>query len=169
MTKPDENEIWRMAEIDGYEVWSAGRVRNIATGYITYGVDNGIGYRRITLRKDGRRVFIYVHRLVGAAFLPNPDCLPTINHKNLNRADNRAENLEWCSYEHNNRHWRHFGAVERGRQGVRCLTNEQAEQMRTLYKTGEYSQRALARLFRTSQRVVWGIVNRATYCFEEAA
>jgi hypothetical protein len=38
-----------------------------------------------------------IHRLVAAAFLPNPDGHPEVNHKNLNRADNNLNNLEWMS------------------------------------------------------------------------
>lgn len=44
----------------------------------------------------------YVHRLVAMAFLPNPNNLPCINHKNENKADNNVNNLEWCSYAYNN-------------------------------------------------------------------
>lgn len=163
MSAPDANGIWRPAIIEGYEVSSMGRVRNIATGYETCGVDNGNGYRRISHRQDGRKVGVYVHRLVGAAFIPNPESLPTINHKNFDRSDNRVENLEWCSYEINNQHCRHFGKVQKGRQGVRGLTLSEVEQMRCLYVSGSHSQRSLSRLFGTSQKTVWGVIGRHSY------
>lgn len=44
----------------------------------------------------------YVHRLVGVSFLDNPNGLPTINHKDENKANNCVSNLEWCSYSYNN-------------------------------------------------------------------
>ena len=39
-------------------------------------------------------------------FIPNPNNLPEVNHKNLNKADNRVENLEWCTSKYNKAHFR---------------------------------------------------------------
>lgn len=36
------------------------------------------------------------------AFIPNPNDLPCINHKDENPSNNKAENLEWCTYRYNN-------------------------------------------------------------------
>jgi hypothetical protein len=46
-----------------------------------------------------------IHRLVATAFLPNPNNLPKINHKNGNKLDNRVENLEWCDVRYNTNHY----------------------------------------------------------------
>jgi hypothetical protein len=63
------------------------------------------GYKTVTIRyKDGTVKSEYVHRLVAKAFLANPNNLPVVNHKNLDKADNRVENLEWCSYKENSKH-----------------------------------------------------------------
>lgn len=62
---------------------------------------NRSGYMMVTLYKDGVGYDFLVHRLVASAFIPNPDNLPLINHKNKDRADNHVENLEWCTAEYN--------------------------------------------------------------------
>lgn len=43
----------------------------------------------------------YVHRLVARAFVPNPNNYPEINHKDENRQNNEADNLEWCTRKYN--------------------------------------------------------------------
>lgn len=63
------------------------------------------GYKRVVLRHKGDDTSHgrYVHRLVAAAFVENPDPsnLLEVNHINGDKSDNRAENLEWCSRKEN--------------------------------------------------------------------
>lgn len=59
------------------------------------------GYKAVTLTKDGICKEFYVHRLVAEAFIPNPDGLPMANHKDEDKTNNFAENLEWCTNEYN--------------------------------------------------------------------
>jgi len=62
------------------------------------------GYGTVNLYKDKKKTLLKVHRIVGLAFIPNPQNKPTINHKNSIRNDNRVENLEWNTHSENNQH-----------------------------------------------------------------
>ena len=67
---------------------------------LTPRVDRG-GYKAIELNLNGIAKKMFVHRLVAEAFIPNPDNLPIINHKDENPRNNSVDNLEWCSYQYN--------------------------------------------------------------------
>ena len=112
------DEQWK--DIEGfegvYQVSSAGRVRSkdrkvhtyIKPGlYLRQNAQNG-GYLYVSLSKnDGSKIkHAYVHRLVATAFVPNPGGLTQVNHKNLDKKDNRAENLEWVTPQENILHFR---------------------------------------------------------------
>lgn len=64
--------------------------------------DNGHGYLHLTLCKNGKQRHVYVHRLVAEVFIPNPNKLPEVNHKDENKQNNNVNNLEWCTKKYNN-------------------------------------------------------------------
>lgn len=72
------------------------------------------GYLHVTLIKDGERSYPNIHRLVAMAFVENPQGLPCVNHKDENKLNNNASNLEWCTYQYNNTyHERHYKSGEK--------------------------------------------------------
>lgn len=102
-------ELWKpIVGYEAYEVSNLGRVRSLrGNGRILKQQTTRTGYKVLWLYNgqphgNGRNGKSYqVHRLVAEAFLPNPNLLPEINHINEDKADNRAENLEWCSHAYN--------------------------------------------------------------------
>ena len=59
------------------------------------------GYMRVILSDNGKNKTYFVHRLVAAAFIPNPENLPEIDHIDGNRANNHADNLRWVTAKEN--------------------------------------------------------------------
>ena len=60
------------------------------------------GYLMIVLYKNGKVKTYSLHRLVAEAFIPNPDNLPCVNHKDEDKTNNYPYNLEWCTVKYNN-------------------------------------------------------------------
>lgn len=101
-------EIWKeIANFEGiYEVSSCGQVRRIHKDSRVQKYKILIptilrGYRKVTLFKNGVGHKFQVHRLVATAFIPNPNNLPQVNHKDEDPSNNNVENLEWCTASYN--------------------------------------------------------------------
>ena len=98
-------EEWK--DIEGYEgmyqVSNQGRVKSLKFGKekIRKCREMSNGYLVVGLCKEGKRTDKLVHRLVAEAFLPNPNNLPQVNHKDENPSNNNVENLEWCTPKYN--------------------------------------------------------------------
>src|SRR5688500_3308169 len=93
-------EIWKkIPGFDKYECSSLGRIKS--NRKILSLRNHIMGYRSITLWRDRKPYQFLVHRLIGITFLENPMGLPQINHINLDRSDNRVENIEWISARRN--------------------------------------------------------------------
>lgn len=98
-------EFWK--DIEGYEglyqVSNIGQVKSLISNKILKPAPTKDGYLTVILCKNGKKKHFRVHRLVAAAFLPNEDELPEVDHINGDRADNRVCNLQWISNIENNR------------------------------------------------------------------
>ena len=109
-------EIWK--DIPGYEglykISNKGQVLSLRTGRIRADVRDGNGYRGIQLSDEHHKKHrLKVHRLVALTFLgPPPDNSYQVNHKNLDKADNRVENLEWVTPIENMRHAYKNGRID---------------------------------------------------------
>nr|DAT75893.1 MAG TPA: homing endonuclease [Caudoviricetes sp.] len=104
-------ESWRPIKgYEGtYEVSDLGRVksvcRTIIRGDIRQTINERVlshkvcknGYLAVGLHSQGGARYEYVHRLVAEAFLEVPSGVFEVNHKDEDKKNNRADNLEWCS------------------------------------------------------------------------
>lgn len=112
-----EQEIWK--DIPGYEgayqASNKGRIKRLESvvevnshiyrrtvpAHICKQYPQRNGYVAVNLFKGGAQKRCNVHRLIAVTFIPNPECLPQVNHKDENKTNNCIENLEWCSAQYN--------------------------------------------------------------------
>ena len=97
------NEEWRIIEeFPNYSVSNLGRIKNNSNDYILIGGRDKNGYRQVTLQGKNKQFSRRVCRLVAKAFIPNPDNLPHVNHKDEDVSNDNLYNLEWCTVAYNN-------------------------------------------------------------------
>ena len=110
-------EQWKdIKEYEGlYKISNLGKVKKVSRkkkgrGTKCYGYTKELilkpdmskqGYLRATLYINGKGKKYLIHRLVGAAFIENPNNFPQINHKDENKSNNNIINLEWCNAKYN--------------------------------------------------------------------
>lgn len=96
----DEKRVFIDGNITLYAVSRDGKVRNLNTNYYLKGAILNT-YRVFNLKINGKQRNIAGHRLVAAAFIPNPDNKPFVDHVDGNRLNNNVENLRWVSQQEN--------------------------------------------------------------------
>jgi NUMOD4 motif. len=172
MTEPLDStpEEWR--PVKGYEFYSVsnlGRIRREISPWrrstrLLKPFIGEKGYLDVGLRSPGKNKSIRLHRLIALAFLPPVPGKTNINHKNGDKTDARADNLEWCTMSENQRH-RHDvlkkGALSGETHNWAKLTNEQVIEIRRLYATGKYTQLEVAAMF--GMKTVHSIVVGSTW------
>lgn len=116
-------EIWKKhPEIAGIEVSTFGRVRTLdrlvscrgngtrlVKGRILKQCKGKDGYLQLNVKVDGKWITKRVSRLVAQTFIPNPEELPQVNHKDCDRTNNNVKNLEWCDSSYNIQYREKYG------------------------------------------------------------
>lgn len=111
----EEKEQWKtIPNYEEYEVSNLGRIKRLAydksicKGAKQYCKEKVLkpqtrkfGYQAVTLSKNSKAKSFLIHRLVATVFIPNPDNLPQVNHKDENTSNNCVSNLEWCDQKYN--------------------------------------------------------------------
>lgn len=166
-------EEWkRIKDYEDYEISNFGRIKSYKqdkNGKITLGNKDKKGYLTKTLyNKDGCKTF-KVHRLVAQAFIPNPNNLPEVNHKDGNHSNNSVYNLEWCTREYNQRHAIKNNLYKIEEDSPRAKLTK--EQVISIYKEWETNKnkKAISRKYNVSDALIGEIVRgvRWSRTFEE--
>ena len=146
-----------------YVVFKSGDVFNLH-GVKMVGMIDRCGYRELILNGKNHRV----HRLVAEMFIPNPNNLPCVNHKDGNKLNNSVDNLEWCTHSENMIH-----AYQTGLEQPRCgeqhhahkLTEDAVKYIKQLYvkRDKEFGAVALAKKFNVDRTTIHDIVRGKTW------
>lgn len=97
-------EEWKtITNFPNYQVSNLGRVRRI-TGRVLKNRFNKFGYDRVRLYNKTSSKNHLVHRLVALEFILNRNNYPIVGHIDNNPANNKCENLEWCTQKQNLQH-----------------------------------------------------------------
>jgi len=159
-------EIWKpvVGYESGYEVSNKGRVRSIdrqiirsngwrqtLTGRILVPSLNNQKRLRVSLNSKNDRRFI--HRLVGEAFLDNPEGKKQINHIDGNPTNNCLENLEWVTQEENIKHAHETGLIKKWK-----FTSDEELLIVAEYNSGEHTYSSLGRKYNVSHKTITRIV-----------
>lgn len=139
--------------LDDYDVTFEGLVINKHNGHILKPQPNNKGYLRIMVNKKS----YFVHRLVAQKYIPNPNNNPQVNHKDGNKLNNNANNLEWVTNQQNRTH-----AVKNSLilVGDNCswskLNTEKVKFIREY--CNKYSYNELAKMFNVSKSTIIDVV-----------
>ena len=155
-------EIWKpIPGYANYEASNLGNVRSVFPGRPIKVLSIGkiARYISYSVIVDGENKTRLGHRLIAMAWIPNPDNLPQVNHKNGMKRDNRPENLEWVTGKENIAHAVKTGLYEEGDRHHNCkLTDAQVIAMHQLRATGE-KVRSIAEKFNANYYTVKLILN----------
>lgn len=136
-----------------YQVSSDGKVFSIRTNKHLKPQISGRGYLDVTFHCNGIKIVNRVHRIVAELFIPNPNNYHDVNHKDGNKFNNQASNLEWCSRTQNLQH-----AYDTGLRRKKISDNDKSEMIEA--NLAGISQADIARHYNVSNAIICRIMNK---------
>ena len=133
-----------------YLVSNEGEIKSLRSGQLRKPqLNKSNGYYELVLCGDKKKRTLYVHRIVATAFCDNPNSYGFINHKDEDKQNNNAANLEWCTKAYNNSYngkaQRCAKAIIQIRDGVTIKVWESAREAAKHFKTNYKNISAVCR------------------------
>lgn len=168
----EKSDEWALLKYDSYDfhnlyaISKHGDVMNVNTGRLLKPYNPWGKYKFYVLSLGkGKQIELAAHRMVAKTFIPNPDNLPIVNHKDEDCSNNCVENLEWCTKQYNNTYNNAAakrGIKEKGRPSKNralspddvCFIREHANQ---------YTQKELAEMFCSNKASIRSVIRREYY------
>lgn len=138
------------------DVHVSGKVYNARNGRELKPCPDKSGYLRVYPKRNNKRCGLYIHRAVAMAFIPNPEGKPDVNHKDGDKTNNSAINLEWVTKSENTRHAYSTGLLKGT--GAREM-KKRNDAIRDLYATGKYTHKDIAEVFDMTAPNITRILN----------
>lgn len=146
-------EFWKQTEYENYEISNLGNLRNKTTKSLRkWSMANGYYKCVLSLGARGKIATVYAHRLVAKAFIPNPNNLPQVNHKDGNKLNNCVENLEWVTNQENQIHARDNGLTISGEKHKWAKLTQ--KQINFIKENQNISCTELGRMFRVHRTTI---------------
>ena len=153
----ENNEIWK--DIKGYpdyQISNLGRVWSKKRQIYLKPHKNNSGYLSVVIPSiNGKYKGELIHRLVALTFIDNPDNLPCVNHKDEDKENNSASNLEWCDRSYNiNYGSRNEKAGKKIGKPVKCIETG------IIYNSGKEAAKALG----TTPDIISKVLHNKSRC-----
>lgn len=151
----DRGRVCRVVSTYGHPAHKLRRLERIKDGYL-----------RVSLQHHGKTVRILVHRLVAMAFLGNCSDKFEVNHKDGNKGNNAASNLEYVTPQENVRHSLEKLGVQRAsgdRHPKSKLSWKHVEEIRVRWEGGRVTKKQIAAEYGVSESAVGRAINGSSW------
>jgi hypothetical protein len=139
---------------ENYQVNTNGSIFSKKMGIEIKPQDNGNGYYKVGLYKEGKCYQKYVHRLVAEAFIENLNGFKYVDHINRNKEDNRADNLRWVSAKDNTNNTAGNPRYSVSKKGKAHHSKKVVERIKLLYTVDKLGVMEISRLLDIPRQTV---------------